>query len=420
MGGDNGPRSSFGEFLRERGVVTAAQVEEATHSQTVYGGRVGTNLIELGYLPLEEVAVELCGYHSVEQPPSGWLEDPESKAIKIVPTVLLRRHKMLPMRLEQDLIHVAMLDPTDAEQLDFLATAASRPVRAYVLPEVKLLYWLEVHLRIDRHPRFVNLAARLLRTSMRIEPCESGEQTPTVRAPLSGGEPEPQVPAQMGGGLIDVWFDRPGGGSNDVDGGAEELLLEELVLETEIQQPSSLKASSLRGRPEGSLQVAELEATLEGATDRDQIVDLVLRLASTHCEVAVMFLVQANKVTPFRGVGGDIESRMAGLEVPLDVHSIFARPAVTGAPFRGSPPDGGIDGRILSALDRADVQELLVQPVAIRHRVVNLLYCDNGSGALAETSVAALGAVAECAARAYERLILDRKGQQATSGRTLR
>jgi hypothetical protein len=47
--------------------------------------------------------------------------------------------------------------------------------------------------------------------------------------------------------------------------------------------------------------------------------------------------------------------------------------------------------------------------------VVNLLYCDNGSSAFGETSIAALGAVADCAARAYERLILDKKRErQAT------
>jgi hypothetical protein len=149
-----------------------------------------------------------------------------------------------------------------------------------------------------------------------------------------------------------------------------------------------------------------------GAGERDTIAELVLALARGHCEVAVLFLVGGGKVKPFR-VSGGVEAELDGVEVPLGVHSIFSHPAVTGFAFRGTPPEGGIDGRLLEAIGRAHVHDLLVQPISIRGRVVNLLYCDNGSNAFGETSIAALGAVADCGARAYERLILDRKRQRS-------
>ena len=95
--------------------------------------------------------------------------------------------------------------------------------------------------------------------------------------------------------------------------------------------------------------------------------------------------------------------------MPLHVHSVFAHPAVTGFPFRGAPPEGGIDERMLTSLGRDEIQELLVQPISIGGRVVNLLYCDNGNSLFGETSVAALSALADRAAVAYERLILERK-----------
>ena len=37
----------FGGYLIGRGVITAAQLEEATQAQVIFGGRLGTNLIEL-------------------------------------------------------------------------------------------------------------------------------------------------------------------------------------------------------------------------------------------------------------------------------------------------------------------------------------------------------------------------------------
>ena len=48
-------------------------------------------------------------------------------------------------------------------------------------------------------------------------------------------------------------------------------------------------------------------------------------------------------------------------------------------------------------------------PLAIRDRVVNVLYADNGDQPLPETAVAALEAVGTCVSKAYERIIHYRK-----------
>ncbi len=439
--------SRFGEWLVTQQLVSSAQLDEALRSQTVYGGRLGTNLVEIGYLGLDELAEHLCCFHDLQLAPLPWLEAPEEKSIKLVPMPLIRRLKLLPLHLDRDALHVAMLDPGDPEQLEFVATAANRPVIPYVLPEIRLLYWLEIHLQIDRHPRYVNLAARLRRTDMRLSEAETANLGRTLNDPFaeSGGGPsdEPQIAtADQAPAVLDRWFEDdvlrpemdavtgaavtgagvtgtgPGDGVADRSNAQpdveeheaadadEELLLEELVVESEAPPTPALETA---GGPVSPARVAELEAQLAGATERDAIVEVVLELARVHCEVAVLFLVNGGKVTPFRASGGGVQGRLKGLEVPLSVHSIFAHPAVTGFPFRGSTPDGGIDGRLLETLGRSDIHDLVVQPIRIRDRVVNLLYCDNGSSAFGETSVAALGAVADCAARAYERLILDRK-----------
>jgi hypothetical protein len=111
----------------------------------------------------------------------------------------------------------------------------------------------------------------------------------------------------------------------------------------------------------------------------------------------------------FCGDGEGMNESLDGILIPAEIDSIFSLPATAGKPFRGPPPNGGLDARVLAALSRKGVQEVLVHPIAIRDRVVNLLYADNGSEPLAETSIAALGALCGCVARAYERLILNRK-----------
>ena len=56
---------------------------------------------------------------------------------------------------------------------------------------------------------------------------------------------------------------------------------------------------------------------------------------------------------------------------------------------------------------------MLVHPIVIRSRIVNLLYADNGPDPFGETSIAALASLCACVARAYERVILAQKAGDA-------
>jgi hypothetical protein len=139
-------------------------------------------------------------------------------------------------------------------------------------------------------------------------------------------------------------------------------------------------------------------------------VDVALRLASAHCQVVAMFLVAKGIVRGFRVRGEGLDGPLGQIEIPVATQSIFAQPVLTWQPFRGAPPSDGIDGRLLGTLGRSEAQEVLVLPVSLRDRVVSLLYADNGTAPLAETSVAALTAIAPLLTQAYEHLLLRRQG----------
>ncbi len=51
---------SFGTYLLYRGVCSRELLERATRHTAVYGGRLGTNLVELGYLDIEELERQLA------------------------------------------------------------------------------------------------------------------------------------------------------------------------------------------------------------------------------------------------------------------------------------------------------------------------------------------------------------------------
>jgi len=402
--------SQLGKYLLDREILSPAQIEEAQRSKAVYGGRLGTNLIKLGLMELEEVAAHLSDSCGVPLAPVEWLEEPEARAAQVLPMPLIRRYKLLPLRLEKTAIHVAMLDPNDLVQLDFIATAAARKVVPYVLPEIRLLYWLELHLGIDRHPRYVNLTSRSRQLGLLEEETASPEAPGPPRRTAPAGATTGGAPAAAT--AVDADEDTaPLPASSDAED--ELILVDELMADAGAPRPSpgGVPVGPAPLPPRTPAEVAALEEALQAAGGPDEIAVLALRIARSYCRAAAFFIVRGGLVTSFRGDGDRLRERLEGIEVPILTESIFARPAAVLSPFRGAPPDDGIDGRLLRMIDRGGVQEVLIHPISIRGRVVNLLYADNGDDPLAETSVAALTALCGCVSRAYERIILAQKAE---------
>ncbi len=155
--------------------------------------------------------------------------------------------------------------------------------------------------------------------------------------------------------------------------------------------------------------VAALEVGLVVACDRDAVSEIALKLARRYTEAAAIFVVRGGIISGFRGDGEAIAEQIAGILLPVESDCAITAPATSRAPFRGRPAEQGLDATLLASLQRSDAREVTVFPILIRDQVVNLLYTDSGQQPLGETAFAALGALANLIARAYERLILERK-----------
>jgi hypothetical protein len=392
----------FGEYLVQQGALTAEQLEETVRSQIVYGGRLGTSLLERGLLETAELAQHLSRYHGFPVAPPDWLKSPDRKASVLVPVPLIRRCKLLPLRVDQTTLHVAMLDPTNQGQIDMLQAAAGRSITAYVMPEVQLAYWLEVHHGIDRHPRIINLERRSQQRDFPGAEEIGASARPTPAAPLlcrddveDPASPQRDLPLP------------PGPESEEV------ILLEEIFAEPDPlpefafpeaePEPVEIEERMISSR------ISNLEARLHAANERDDIVRLGLEIARSHSRATGLFLVRGGIVSGYRGDGEGMSRDLTQIQIPMGTASIFTHPALMRMPYRGEPPEDGIDGRLIEAMGRRDVREVVVLPIGIGDRIVNLLYADNGADSFGETSIAALTALCDGLARVYERVIMDRK-----------
>ena len=145
----------LGEYLCQHDLLDATRLEEALSHQSVYGDRLGTNLVELQVLSVEKLAECLSDFHKVPLPPRKWLERPKKAAIKRVTRPMVERLRFLPMRIEGNVLHAAVLDPRDPGLLDDLRFATGCRIEPYVLPEIWMHDWLLSLFKIPRGIRHV-------------------------------------------------------------------------------------------------------------------------------------------------------------------------------------------------------------------------------------------------------------------------
>ena len=186
----------------------------------------------------------------------------------------------------------------------------------------------------------------------------------------------------------------------------DELILDELATEPPTDRQ---RRRSDSGQPTDPVEVAVLEREMMSAKSRDEVADLALRIATYYARAAALFVVHRGIVTGLRSAGDADATGIEAVMIPDNVESVLCRPIETGKSARGLAPFGEVDQRVLRVMGRDETKEMLVLPVPLGGRTVNVLYADNGQETLPDTGVGALRVLALGIAEAYERLIQERK-----------
>ena len=400
------PAESFGKFLARKGVLSQKELEDATQYLVVVGGRLGTNLVDLGYLGIEELDRYLAEHLGVEGPPAAWLAQPSPEALQSLPQLLAQRHMILPLAVEGKTLHLAMADPHHPTAMDEVSFATGLQIRPYVLSDAHLAFLRERHLGIPREGRFAYLIPDWAKGRSRKK-----AETPSV-GPAASEEVEEAARERVASGLQPLEAKEELTDAETFTSLHSDWETHPFEL-TQVHEPPSSQgdpgpeaAPATEDRPLEPEEVAAVENQLARAPDRDVIIDCALRLARSYATAAALFVVRRDVIRGCGAIGPEVPRRTDGLFVPIASASVLAATVAEGEPFRGALPRSGIDEQLFGAIGRCDVRDAAIFPVRIRDRVLNLLYVDNGPHPLAESSIAALGAVCDGIARAYARLIL--------------
>lgn len=122
VGNQKRRKMRLGEMLVQAGYITDDEVGRALAVQKMGGGRLGSILVKLKFCTDDHIREVLADQLSVQVVE---LTDftPEPEVLELVPTDLIRKYELVPIRKDGDNLWVAMMDPYNLTAIDDLKFA---------------------------------------------------------------------------------------------------------------------------------------------------------------------------------------------------------------------------------------------------------------------------------------------------------
>ncbi|NVI97011.1 general secretion pathway protein GspE [Myxococcus sp. AM009] len=427
----------LGEQLLKDGLVTAEGLEEALEAQVVHGGRLGTNLVELGLLSEVDLAKTLGKVHNSAFASGEMVPDP--KAMELVSSNHADDKEYLPMRVDATRVSVAVVNPHDFATLDGIAFKTGKRVVPVVIPEFRMNQLLRRYCKAFRPLRAIDMNA------VRPRPA------PGARAELAKAA---ETPADL---MSEEEFQSVyasalrGGADYEGDMGEEEIITGVEVLEAApepvapVPPPATVHpqvpvapppqaivvppqrvqppVSPELGAPPPPVQVprapeppptpltfAEAQAELARSSDREDVARTVLRFALGKWKRNLLLSVQGSLVTGWHGMGmGVRDAVVRRIGVPLREQSTFRLVRDTRSHYIGPVRRDAAMGVFYKLLGHGFPKTAVILPLLVRGKVVHLLYVDNGPDQLTPPDVGELLILSQSVGRSYEAMMRRRK-----------
>jgi hypothetical protein len=150
----------LGELLVAGGLLTPEQVEQALRAQVMWGGRLGTNLVELHFLELDALSTALGRQHHLPAVLARHFEKADPMLQRMLSADFAERFSCVPvlrMGPERHIV-IAAIAPLLPRQLAIIADELAVDIHKLVpaiAPELRIRYQLERVYNIRRAARFL-------------------------------------------------------------------------------------------------------------------------------------------------------------------------------------------------------------------------------------------------------------------------
>lgn len=364
----------LGDYLVSAGQISADQLEEAIEYQCIYGGKLGTSLIELGLLDEDQLAQVLSQQLKLHFIKPNLLMNVPTTILQLVPKDLALKHQVVPYHKDKGKLFLAMKDTSNLAVIDELSFQLDHIIIPLAMPEVRLMLALKQHYGMDLSPRFENLEVQI---KYRSKAADKAAQK------LKKIEPSPSDEAEAAWPLL---------GDEEYEGSeADDDAYFNFDTSTEELSQTSFNQQ------------------LAAANDRNDIARALINYLAREFSASALFMVRSATVTGWLLQSGNSEvTSFDQFSIPLHEPSVFSLVSNNKSHFLGLVTDTPQNRRLLEHFQPELPQTALVIPLLVRERLVSILYVQDTIETL-EKRFAELQSLARKAEMSFTLLILKNK-----------
>jgi type II secretion system (T2SS) protein E len=459
--------AKIGEVLVRQGHLTQEGLEEALDWQVLYGGRLGTNLLELRLVEEEHLARALGKQLGAEVAWGELRVDPA--LVPAIPKHIADRQEIVPWKLEKRRLKILCCEIRVSE-LDQLSYKTGRTCVPVIAPEFRVYQLLRAHYQAIRQMRALDFGVVPEEGRRKRKQKEAGkavEEQPElidersfneiynqVVQGISGGPPRPSAgpPASVPPPKPAPSWNAPSARvgkpaaapiepplplpeEEQLESLPDDAILGELPADAIISEPmEQIAAVAQRAQPEepplkevswddvpalppvpprdeSPLDFKQALQALAGVSDRDAIAHIVLRASRSKSARALLLQVQGGVALGWDGLGEGMQNARQ-VAMPLSAESAFSLVARTRSHYMGPLQKTPANIRFLATLGKKVPLSSLIFPVLHNGRVSYMLYLDNGHRQQAPTDVGEMLILSQRISQTVEALV-ERKRKAA-------
>src|SRR2546430_2257698 len=127
----------IGELLLKEKLITPEQLQQALGQQKSNGGKLGYNLVKMGFVKDEQITALLSKQYGVPAINLASFKI-DLTIIKLVPTETARKYQIIPLSRSGSTLTIAMTDPTNVFAMDDIKFMTGYTVEPVVASEVAI------------------------------------------------------------------------------------------------------------------------------------------------------------------------------------------------------------------------------------------------------------------------------------------
>jgi type IV pilus assembly protein PilB len=127
----------LGEMLIKAGLLTPPKLQEALEYQKSNGGKLGFNLVKLGFVKEEDITRVLSQQYGVPAISLGKVEI-DDVVVKLIPSEVAQKYLIMPVSRTGATLTIAMVDPTNVFAMDDIKFMTGYNVEPVVASEVAI------------------------------------------------------------------------------------------------------------------------------------------------------------------------------------------------------------------------------------------------------------------------------------------